>query len=128
MYSNLRDVEVGFSQEQIDTIPSEILKSGMHWLLTCPHWDVRIWVILYDWLDKSSIYPWLKEDFTEYECIVCLEPMKKGEEVRTLPCTHKLHTECIDPWLRSNKVCPVCRSGIPLTQRWHSCDQTWHKY
>jgi len=30
MYSNLRDVEVGFSQEQIDTIPSEVLKSGIH--------------------------------------------------------------------------------------------------
>ena len=30
MYSNLRDVEVGFTQEQIDTIQSEVLKPGMH--------------------------------------------------------------------------------------------------
>ena len=64
----------------------------------------------------NSWYPFLKTDVTEYECIVCLESMKKGEEIRTLPCSHKLHTECIDPWLRSNKVCPVCRTGLALAQ------------
>ena len=30
MYSNLRDVEVGFTQEQINTIPSEVLKPGIY--------------------------------------------------------------------------------------------------
>ena len=45
MYSNLRDVEVGFSQDQIDTIASEILKSGIHWQKT----DIdRSWAISLD--------------------------------------------------------------------------------
>ena len=43
------------------------------------------------------------------ECAVCLEPWMVGDEVRTLPCLHRLHTACIDPWLRQNATCPVCK-------------------
>ena len=43
------------------------------------------------------------------QCAVCLEPWMVGDEVRTLPCLHRLHTACIDPWLRQNATCPVCK-------------------
>ena len=43
-------------------------------------------------------------------CAVCYEPWAAGDEVRTLPCLHRLHTACIDPWLRQNATCPVCKT------------------
>ena len=56
----------------------------------------------------------LGSDFTDYECSVCLEPMVKGETIRTLPCFHRLHKDCIDPWLRNKKFCPVCRASVSM--------------
>eukprot|EP00903_Cladosiphon_okamuranus_P010696 g10109.t1 len=42
-------------------------------------------------------------------CSICLYPFKTGERVRIIPCLHQFHTECIDPWLRQNAICPVCK-------------------
>jgi len=52
---------------------------------------------------------------TEYDCPVCMEPMLEGETVRTLPCFHQMHVECVDPWLRRKKVCPFCRAEVKFT-------------
>ncbi|CBN78917.1 protein binding / ubiquitin-protein ligase/ zinc ion binding [Ectocarpus siliculosus] len=42
-------------------------------------------------------------------CSICLYPFKPRERVRIIPCLHQFHTECIDPWLRQNAICPVCK-------------------
>ncbi|KAG0345442.1 E3 ubiquitin-protein ligase rnf13 [Podila humilis] len=43
-------------------------------------------------------------------CAVCLDEFTEGEEVRTLPCHHEFHCECIDPWLtRKSPTCPLCK-------------------
>jgi hypothetical protein len=42
-------------------------------------------------------------------CPICLEPYAAEDEVRTVMCIHNFHKKCIDPWLRSNKTCPVCK-------------------
>lgn len=32
---------------------------------------------------------------------------------RVLPaCSHAFHSECLDPWLQSKAVCPVCRAQV----------------
>jgi len=43
-------------------------------------------------------------------CSICLEEFKEGENVRTLPCFHYYHPDCIDPWLKTNLLCPVCKN------------------
>ncbi|WCJ19647.1 RING/U-box superfamily protein [Euphorbia peplus] len=43
-------------------------------------------------------------------CSVCLEQVIVGEVIRTLPCLHQFHANCIDPWLRQQGTCPVCKS------------------
>lgn len=42
-------------------------------------------------------------------CAVCLETYELGNQVRTIPCFHTFHTDCIDPWLTQKAVCPVCK-------------------
>lgn len=48
-------------------------------------------------------------------CTVCQCDFEEGELLRTLPCNHVYHVECIDPWLRMKKVCPIC--NIPIDHR-----------
>ncbi|XP_045194557.2 uncharacterized protein LOC123550187 [Mercenaria mercenaria] len=49
------------------------------------------------------------------DCLVCLSEFSDGERLRTLPCCHIYHIDCIDEWLRRNAICPVCRQ--PAVQR-----------
>lgn len=43
------------------------------------------------------------------ECRVCLSRFEPNETLRTLPCLHRFHRNCIDKWIKRNAVCPVCR-------------------
>ncbi|KAM5556454.1 E3 ubiquitin-protein ligase SDIR1 [Rosa sericea] len=45
----------------------------------------------------------------ELTCSVCLEQVNTGELIRSLPCLHQFHATCIDPWLRQQGTCPVCK-------------------
>ena len=41
-------------------------------------------------------------------CSVCTEDFIKGQDLRVLPCNHKFHPECIDPWLLNvSGTCPL---------------------
>jgi hypothetical protein len=41
-------------------------------------------------------------------CSICTEDFTIGEEVRVLPCNHKYHPACIDPWLLNvSGTCPL---------------------
>jgi len=53
----------------------------------------------------------------ELTCSVCLEQVTEGELVRSLPCLHQFHANCIDPWLRQQGTCPVCK--FKVGSGWH---------
>ncbi|CAM0872495.1 unnamed protein product [Alopecurus aequalis] len=48
----------------------------------------------------------------ELVCSVCLEQVAVGDLLRSLPCLHQFHVNCIDPWLRQQGTCPVCKHQV----------------
>lgn len=41
-------------------------------------------------------------------CPICTDEFTVGEDVRVLPCNHKFHPQCIDPWLVNvSGTCPL---------------------
>ncbi|CAL1357015.1 unnamed protein product [Linum trigynum] len=52
-----------------------------------------------------------------YGCVVCLNEFKEENILRVLPnCAHAFHLPCIDLWLQSNAICPLCQKSITSTQ------------
>ncbi|KAK0122144.1 hypothetical protein ONS95_010405 [Cadophora gregata] len=53
----------------------------------------------------------------ELGCSICTEDFTTGEDVRVLPCDHRYHPACIDPWLLNvSGTCPLCRHDLrPVT-------------
>ncbi|KAK1992445.1 hypothetical protein LX36DRAFT_296861 [Colletotrichum falcatum] len=46
-------------------------------------------------------------------CSICTEDFTVGEDVRVLPCNHKFHPNCVDPWLVNvSGTCPLCRLDL----------------
>lgn len=41
-------------------------------------------------------------------CSICTEDFQGGAEIRSLPCGHRFHPSCIDPWLLQRSLtCPL---------------------
>ncbi len=45
-------------------------------------------------------------------CAICLEETAPGEVLKRLPCAHCFHGGCLDTWLKTKAVCPVCQRGL----------------
>ncbi|KAF2165633.1 hypothetical protein M409DRAFT_23924 [Zasmidium cellare ATCC 36951] len=46
-------------------------------------------------------------------CSICTEDFQVGEDQRVLPCDHRFHPACIDPWLLNvSGTCPLCRIDL----------------
>lgn len=46
-------------------------------------------------------------------CSICLEELKEGDQLGSLPCGHKhFHKKCMESWITisGNKSCPICRA------------------
>lgn len=48
------------------------------------------------------------DDRDDLGCTICTEDFSVGEDVRVLPCSHKFHPACVDPWLTNvSGTCPL---------------------
>ena len=53
--------------------------------------------------DSAGVIP-----HDDLACSVCTDDFVKGQDIRLLPCQHKFHPECIDPWLLNvSGTCPL---------------------
>ncbi|ANB14673.1 hypothetical protein AWJ20_2278 [Sugiyamaella lignohabitans] len=53
----------------------------------------------------------------EPDCPICFESFKDGDILRILPCKHRFHALCVDPWLlNSSALCPLCRVDLSLEE------------
>jgi hypothetical protein len=62
----------------------------------------------------SSINTDIDNILTKNPCSICLLELKK--DIKTLKCEHNFHKKCIDEWINTNNVCPLCRSIIPISK------------
>ncbi|KAK3387677.1 hypothetical protein B0H63DRAFT_163293 [Podospora didyma] len=61
-------------------------------------------------IDESDSH---SQDDEHLGCSICTEDFTVGEDVRVLPCDHKFHPPCIDPWLINvSGTCPLCRLDL----------------
>ncbi|XP_074308230.1 E3 ubiquitin-protein ligase SDIR1-like [Silene latifolia] len=58
----------------------------------------------------------------ELTCSICLEQVNDGELIRSLPCLHQYHADCIDSWLSRKGTCPVCKFKVEAG--WHQDSYT----
>jgi hypothetical protein len=41
-------------------------------------------------------------------CSICTDDFEQGQDIRVLPCSHKFHPDCVDPWLLNvSGTCPL---------------------
>jgi hypothetical protein len=60
------------------------------------------------------------DDSGNQGCSICTEDFERGQDQRVLPCDHRFHPECIDPWLLNvSGTCPLCRVDL-RPQRSHT--------
>jgi hypothetical protein len=53
------------------------------------------------------------DDNSNQGCSICTEDFERGQDQRVLPCDHRFHPECIDPWLLNvSGTCPLCRVDL----------------
>ncbi|CAI9755267.1 unnamed protein product [Fraxinus pennsylvanica] len=52
------------------------------------------------------------QDGNNDSCVICRLEYEEGDTLTVLSCKHSYHPECINNWLRINKVCPVCSAEV----------------
>ena len=61
-------------------------------------------------MEKLKRLPYKKVKGTiEEKCSVCYEEYRSNDILIDLKCKHCYHEECIIGWLKSEKVCPLCK-------------------
>ncbi|KAL8783682.1 MAG: hypothetical protein Q9213_004476 [Squamulea squamosa] len=62
----------------------------------------------------ASLQSYQQPSYAQPTCPICLDDFTPQETtVRSLPCHHIYHPECIDPFLLQNSsLCPVCKSKV----------------
>jgi len=61
-------------------------------------------------LDEEGV-----KSFVEKPCSICFCDYECGEKVRSLPCDHTFHNDCIDQWLTTSSIsCPMCKTSLEV--------------
>jgi hypothetical protein len=50
----------------------------------------------------------------DYECLICLDEFKQGQQIIMIKCGHLYHKPCIDKWFLKKKTCPLCDEQLTI--------------
>ncbi|KAK4474776.1 hypothetical protein MN116_000616 [Schistosoma mekongi] len=91
-------------------VPTYHIRPGLPILASDLTEDEQIQIVkrihMLQFLPLTNYVPVNKEKLRE--CIICMNDLKLGDEVRYLPCLHTYHRVCIDEWLMRSFSCPTC--------------------
>ena len=65
-------------------------------------------------IDKLPRDKFSKSKYADDKCIICQYEFKNYEKVIVLSCKHCFHPDCIEEWLKNQKVCPYCKSEVKV--------------
>jgi len=65
-------------------------------------------VVTYNMIDDAMISV-CATDFKDAECSICLNNFELNTIIKTLPCFHKFHEDCINEWFQHSDICPICK-------------------
>jgi len=65
-------------------------------------------------IEKIPFDKYKKNKYSDDKCVICQIEFENNEKVKVLPCKHCYHKECIEAWLKDQKVCPFCKSEIKI--------------
>ncbi|XP_065186489.1 E3 ubiquitin-protein ligase RNF149-like [Sycon ciliatum] len=65
-----------------------------------------------DELPERTLDESIMDDEEYATCVVCIDNLESGDTIRTLPCNHVFHKDCIDRWLIARQTCPLCKYNI----------------
>jgi hypothetical protein len=61
-------------------------------------------------LEKKTVDDSMLEANAKAECTICIEELKKRDQLIYLPCKHWFHKEYAHIWLREHNNCPISRA------------------
>ncbi|KAI9594986.1 hypothetical protein BDF19DRAFT_443067 [Syncephalis fuscata] len=67
--------------------------------------------------NKKSIQAKDRIDAEHALCAICLSDYELNDPIRRLRCDHHFHRDCVDPWFRVNRHCPVCKRVLTWKKR-----------
>ncbi|CBI25581.3 probable E3 ubiquitin-protein ligase RHG1A [Vitis vinifera] len=67
-------------------------------------------------LKHTKYFLFGEENASKECCSICQEDYVEDDELGVLDCDHSFHSACIQQWLRSKNLCPICKStGLSTT-------------
>jgi hypothetical protein len=96
-----------FTDEALDRIVTRIMESSPMPNAAPPATQAAI-----EKLEKKRLDDEMLGGEGKAECTICIDEIKKGDEVLVLPCKHWYHGQCVTLWLKEHNTCPICRMPI----------------
>ena len=61
---------------------------------------------------QSPIILTSSSSISDTECSICLENYNSSQRIGMLSCTHKFHYDCINSWIQTKAICPLCNTRV----------------
>uniref|UniRef100_A0A1J3J8S8 RING-type E3 ubiquitin transferase n=1 Tax=Noccaea caerulescens TaxID=107243 RepID=A0A1J3J8S8_NOCCA len=100
--------EFGENQVDFDAVVSRMLDNDEYGVVGSPPASKSA-------VDRLPVVKITSEELSKGNmvCAICKDEIVAEERIKTLPCRHYYHGECIVPWLGMRNTCPVCRYELP---------------